>query len=202
MNMDSQPVSKVREEPFEGQPLAADPKMPAEKLLVFPDVRPEILSNCTFYNSTSFSGDEDDSRFCSPKFSQLVLTEPSKKFSTLLPLEYVDPSSLSEIEIRELVNAKMRRLDLFNSKIMLKEQSQLLRKYKITPNQIEQLERLQRHIRRWIMKRKFFQAIRMNDYVESRKNFLMLKRCMEKFDKRLRKDYNSYYESLLDMLLI
>ncbi len=183
-------------------PVSNEPKLPADKLQSFPDIGPNDLSNCTFYNSTSFSGDENDSQFLSSQFSQLLLTEPSKKTSEVLQPECLDPSSLSEIEIRELIDEKMRKLDLFNSRLMLREQNHIMKKYKISDAQLKLLSRLQNRIRSWIMKRKFLKAVRMNDFVENRKNFLMLKRCMEKFDKQSGRNYSRYYESLLDMLMI
>ncbi len=202
MNLAFLPTAQDTTDNLPSPPTPIDLAARDEKPEIIPDIGPEILSNCTFYNSTSFSGEENDSPFSSPQFSEILLTEQSKHTSTARKSAYIDPMSLSELEIRELVDKKMRRLDLFNSKILPKEQSQLMKKYKVTTAQLELLKRLQRRIRNWIMKRKFLKAMRMNDYVESRKNFLMLKRCMEKFDKKSSKEYNSYYESLLDLLLI
>lgn len=125
-------------------------------------------------------------------FSQ---TNPS-----LLTSDIHDPETLTDDQIQALIVLKMSQLDRYNNKLENKEANRLIRKYKLTPATIASIKKMQAVVRGWILKRKFFTALRMNSYIEHQKSMLKLKRCMERFDKRHKGGHFSfYYHTVVDV---
>ena len=111
-----------------------------------------------------------------------------------------DINNLNEQELKSIIEMKMSRLNKYNSRLENKIAYDLIKKYKLDDKTISSLKKLQGRIRCWVLKRKFFKALRMNQYIEHRKNYLRLKKCMEKFDNRYSSGYFSYYyRSVVDV---
>lgn len=94
-----------------------------------------------------------------------------------------DPENLSESQIQMIIEMKMQKLDKFNNILESKSVNALIKKYKLTQESIEKLKRLQARIRTWVLKRRFFRALRMNHYIEHRKNYLSLKKCVARYER-------------------
>ena len=173
------------------------PESPVTIATIFPD----LLSVFSIQDSQSMAIRNEAYTFANKNFSQ-VLTYQSTHTDNSSTND-VDVTHMTEDQIRELVQSKMQRLELYNSKLLCKDQSRLIKKYGLSSNQIHAICRLQKRIRAWILKKKFFRALRMNDYFEHSENVLMLKRCLARYEKRM--DIPSYdgslYEDMNDVLL-
>lgn len=71
---------------------------------------------------------------------------------------------------------------------------------KLTPSQVEAITKLQRRFRGFLVKRSFFKALRQNIYIEHKKNFLRLKKCIEMFDRKNRSIMSYFGDSVYDFL--
>ena len=106
-------------------------------------------------------------------------------------------SEYSEEEISEIIKQKMSKLEDYNSKIELHESKKLVTSYRLDEERLAKLCKLQSFIRRRIYKKKFFEAIRMNEYINHRKNYLRLKKSLEAYEKRqARGSFVSYYSKV------
>ncbi len=171
-------------------PTLKHPESPATIATSFP----ELLSVYSIQDSQSFAQRNDVYTFANKNFSQ-VLTTKSNQTESLSAFD-ADVTHMTEDQVQELVRSKMQRLELYNSKLLCKEHSRIIKKYKLSSNQVKVICRLQKRIRGWIFKKKFFRALRMNDYFEHGENVLMLKRCLARFEKRM--DIPTYDGSFYD----
>ena len=113
-------------------------------------------SDQTFHNSTSFSNLEiispESTRGVSAMFTNDGRESTFSRFSDM------DPAALSEMEIQSLIESKMRKMEMFNSRVASKEQIVIKKKYKLTEKHIPIITKLQKNIRPKIMKINFFKA--------------------------------------------
>ncbi len=154
----------------------------------------DLFSTDSLYESLPIAVRGDNLSSENSKFSQ-ILTERSNSKLQTFPYE-VDFSVQSDTDITELINRKMRKLDIFNSKILEKEESKIMKKFKVSPLQLQVLVKLQKRIRARFLKKKFLKATRLNNFIEYRENFQMLKRCLKRFEKR--HDLENSDQSLLE----
>lgn len=113
--------------------------------------------------------------------------EESQIMLTKNDLQYINPEDLSPDEIKVLVKKKMDLLSQKNPKKLL------IKKY-LKKVHIKAFIKFQRRIRSLILKKKFFQAIKMNHIIEQKSNYLILKRNIENFDNEIimKKSKNNY----------
>lgn len=127
--------------------------------------------------------------------------EPKKiEEPSFLTSEPIDPEQLTEEQVRCLVETKMKNLENFNNKLQKREELNVIKRYGLNEKTIEILTRFQKRFRGWILKKKFFQALRMNDYIEHKKNYLALKKSLQRFEKRHKeKPFSKYYDDNVDV---
>lgn len=141
------------------------------------------LQSVTAFSSLAMS---DDDR----SMLDMVMKTEDPSFLTSDPN---DPDHLNDEQIKQLVESKMRKLEKFNTKLERKEELALIMRYGIDSQTLDVLKRFQLRIRAWVMKRKFFKAVRMNEYIEHKKNYISLKKCVEKFDQQHKGDNFARY---------
>lgn len=115
---------------------------------------------------------------------QIVLNRQIKAEDPFfLTIDPNDPDLLTEDQIKKVIEAKMRHLDQFNKVLELREEISIIRHYNISPQTLRVLRNFQLKVRSSIMRRKFFDVLRMNAYIEQKRTYLSLKRCIEHFDR-------------------
>lgn len=72
----------------------------------------------------------------------------------------------------------MNKLEKFNAHLDKNASEKLVTKYKLKEEDIKKIVKVQQKIRQIIIKRNFFKVMRMNDYIEHRKNFVSLKKSL------------------------
>lgn len=161
----------------------------------------------------SFSSDDRESKGGFSQYSETKITgdctyndkfiqtpKIESKGRSLLTYDLTDPDNLSEIQLQILIELKMSQLDLFNSRLENKAAYALIKKYQLTQKTIDSVKKLQIIVRRWILKRKFFKALRMNQYIDHKKNYIKLKKCVERFDtKHQGESHAFYYRSVVNV---
>lgn len=106
----------------------------------------------------------------------------------------VKKKELTDKEVEAIIQQKMRKLDEYNTRIEESENKKLLRRYGMDKEKLNRLVKLQSFIRRWIYKKKFFQALRMNEYINHKKNYLKLKKSLDVYEaNRSKGSFVSYY---------
>ena len=100
---------------------------------------------------------------------------------------------LTDEQIKQLIEYKMKNLEKFNRRLENRDSMILIKKYNLSPATIEAIKKLQSRIRGWIMKKRFFKAMRMNQYIEQKRNYLLLKRCLDKFENNNRGGRHATY---------
>lgn len=118
---------------------------------------------------------------------------------SFLTIDHNDPEYLTDNQLQRLIELKMKQLDQFNSKLENRDVILLTKKYKLDSKRIELIRKLQLRIKFWIIKKKFFKAIRMNQYIEQKRNYLALKKSLTKFESRNKGGrYSDYYKSVVN----
>ena len=108
---------------------------------------------------------------------------------------------LSEVDLRRIVELKMSKLDQFNNRVMNKKEKLVYKKYNLTPRVLETLIRCQRRIRAYVMKRKFFRALRMNDILENKQCVLELGQSLKRYKRKMEDSKAPFYDGILDFIM-
>lgn len=103
-----------------------------------------------------------------------------------------DFSSLTESQIQLLVNQKMKKLEKYNRKLLLKDK-QMQPNFGLTISQIEAFSRFQRLIRSMILRKKFLRALRMDAEFEHKINYIKLKKSLKLYDNNRNTDFLARY---------
>lgn len=124
------------------------------------------------------------------------------------PSTYNDINNLTEDQIQEIIRNKMKLLDKYNETILKKKNSleyKWGRRFGVTarikrlqPRHVEAIVKLQQRFRGYLVKKSFFKAIKMNQYIEHKRNFMRLKRCIENFDKKNKSIVSYFGDSVYD----
>ena len=69
---------------------------------------------------------------------------------------------------------------------------------KVQPRHIKAFSKLQQRFRAYLIKKSFFKAIRMNQYLEHKRNFMKLKKCIEYFDRKNKSIVSYFGDSVYD----
>lgn len=111
-----------------------------------------------------------------------TMTSQSSQKPSLAPrVGEADLESLTEEQIRSLVEQKMRPLDAFNRKLEARDRKR--QPPKLSESQTSALVRFQRRFRELLIRKNFFKSLRMNDYLENKKSLAQLKKCLDRFQK-------------------
>lgn len=108
---------------------------------------------------------------------------PSGTGTSEKSLDLLDISKLSDAEIKDLVQRKMKKLDRYNTlleKRRLKLQALI---ELLSPRHLKAIEWFQKRCRGFLMRRKFMRALRMNDQFEQRKNYMRLKKSLKAYQE-------------------
>ena len=106
----------------------------------------------------------------------------------------------NEHEIQRIIDLKMSKMNLFNSMVMNKRQKAIFDKYGLNPRVLETLIQCQKRIRAYIMKLKFFRAIRMNNELENKQNCIELAKSIKKYKKKVQ-EMSKPRDGILDFIL-
>lgn len=68
----------------------------------------------------------------------------------------------------------------------------------LKPRDIKAFVKLQRRFRGYLVKKSFFKAIRMNQFIEHKRNFMRLKKCIEYFDRKNKSIVSYFGDSVMD----
>lgn len=129
--------------------------------------------------------------FCSVDKQLAEPSSPSAQNSAIFT-EKVDCSVLevdkmTPEEIRKLVEMKMRKMDAFNSKLEEREKAKpRIFGKSLAENQVSAIRKFQRRFRMYLVKKHFFKSLRMNDYLEHKKAFYKIKRCLDRLETEMR----------------
>ena len=82
-----------------------------------------------------------------------------------------------------LVDAKMKKLEKYNTRLEKRDERAIISKYSISNEDLDAIKRLQLRIRSWTVKRKFFAGLLAERRMQHKKNFLALKRSLDKFER-------------------
>ena len=69
---------------------------------------------------------------------------------------------------------------------------------KLQPKHIKAVEKFQKRFRAYLVKKSFFKALWMNKYIEHKRNFVRLKKCIENFDKQNSSIISYFGDSVYD----
>lgn len=120
--------------------------------------------------------------------------EPSEK-----SLDMMELSKLSDVEIKEIVQRKMKKLDRFNLLLEKKRLNAQGLTELLTQKHLRAIEWFQKRCRGFLMRRKFFLALRMNDMFEQKKNYMALKKSLKAYQDFVGKGGRSgMFESAFD----
>lgn len=118
---------------------------------------------------------------------------------SFLTSEPMDPENLTDEQIQKLIESKMNKLDKFNTKLQKRDELAIMTKYNLSELDVNKFKRLQIRIKGWFAKRRFFKSLKTNQYIEHKKNFLNLKRCLDKFDTENKGSRSvKYYKSAVN----
>lgn len=134
--------------------------------------------------------------------AETTITKPGAKNKrpSFLTNDYIDTEFLTDEQLQRLIDMKMQKLNVFNAKLEYREIVLLHKKYGLSRKHMEAIRKFQLRIRAWILKKKFFKVVRMNEYLEHRINYLTLKKCMKRFDSKNNDGkYANYYNSVVDI---
>lgn len=101
--------------------------------------------------------------------------------------------TLNEDDIQKIIAEKMKKMEDFNSRLEDKEEFKIIQKYKITKEKLDVIRRFQQRVRSIMIRKKFIKAVRMNKYLEHKKNYLKLKKCIQRFDKKHKGSISHFY---------
>lgn len=112
-----------------------------------------------------------------------------------------DNEDLNDEQIRKIIELKMSKLEKYNSLVMTKKEKHVYQKYRLTPSVLATLVRCQRRIRARAMRRKFFQALRMNDILETKQCSVELASSLQRYKRKLEDMKTPFYEGILDFIM-
>lgn len=69
---------------------------------------------------------------------------------------------------------------------------------KLQSRHVKAISKLQQRFRAYLVKKSFFKAIKMNQFIEHKRNFMRLKRCIENFDKKNKSIVSYFGDSVYD----
>ena len=136
-------------------------------------------------------------------FARKSVSEP-ENLSTISPeiaKSYQDVSNLSEFELRQIVEIKMSKMNLYDRLTLNKKEKTIFKKFNLSVRTLETIIRCQKRIRAFLMKRKFFRALRMNDLLENKQNCLELSKSLRRFKKKMEDLRAPFQEGILDFIL-
>ena len=129
-----------------------------------------------------------------------ILDQKKSKISNVSNASNIDSDNLTEEEIKRIIEIKMRKLERHNQALEKRDRKKL-KDIKLSERGDKALRRFQKRFRGYLIKKNFFKAIRMNDYIELKKNQLKLKKCLEKFDKKYSTFLNLNNNSVHDFFI-
>ena len=120
--------------------------------------------------------------------------------TSLLTSEVTEFEYFNDDQIKKMVSEKMKKMDLYNSKLENSKEWAIKRKYRLTDKDVKKVVRLQKWIKSYILRKKLTKALWMNRMIEHKSNYLKLKRCLEDFDRR-NKGYSGiiYYKKYVNV---
>ena len=136
-------------------------------------------------------------------FAKKSVSEP-ENMSTISPdisKSYQDVNNMSEYELRKIVEIKMSKMNLHDRLILNKREKIIFKKFNLNLRTLEIIIRCQKKIRSFLMKRKFFRALRMNDLLENKQNCLELSKSLRKFKKKIEDSRTPFHEGILDFIM-
>jgi len=108
-----------------------------------------------------------------------------------------DFSSLTENQIQQLVNQKMKKLEKYNRKLLLKDK-QAQPNFGLTVSQIDAFSRFQKFVRATILRKKFLRALRMDAEFEHKVNYIKLKKSLKLYDNNRNTDFLARYSLVVN----
>jgi hypothetical protein len=162
---------------------SSDPDIPSNKTILETGVNTpkEVLSS----TQSSFRRDT-------------MLSRDSKSGTGVID-SMTDFSTLTDDQIQSLVSQKMKRLEKYNRKLVLKDR-QSLPNFGLSFSQIEALTNFQKRIRAVILRKKFLRAVRMDKEFEQKMNYIKLKKSLKMFESARNTDFLAKYSQVLTIL--
>jgi hypothetical protein len=132
--------------------------------------------------------------------SRLVsLSFPSKHEISEKSLDLVELSTLSDTQIQEMVQRKMKKLDKYNSFLEKKDQKVEALCKLLSEGQVTAISSFQGRCRGLMIRRKCLMAIRMNDAFEQKKSYMSLKKSLKTYQDYLNGSGKGFYDSGIDV---
>lgn len=124
---------------------------------------------------------------------------PSRHEISEKSLDLVELSTLSDAQIQEMVQRKMKKLDKYNSFLEKKDlKIESLCKL-LTEEQVAALRGFQARCRGLLIRRKCLMAIRMNTAFEQKKSYMSLKKSLKTYQDFLNGNSRAFNDSAVDV---
>lgn len=141
---------------------------------------PQQLSTVSIMGTTRLPGTDLPS--VTQSTSRMALNSmPSRQETSERSLDWMELSTLTDAQIQELVQRKMKKLDRFNLFLEKKDLKVEGLSMLMSPAHLAALARFQVRCRELLMRRKSLLAIRMNDAFEQKKSYMSLKKSLKNF---------------------
>lgn len=124
---------------------------------------------------------------------------PSRQEISEKSLDMVELSTLSDAQIQEMVQRKMKKLDKYNSFLEKKDLKIEALCRLLSDEQVAALRGFQVRCRGLLIRRKCLMAIRMNDAFEQKKSYMSLKKSLKTYQDFLNGNSKVFQESAVDV---
>ena len=184
-------AKEIKDNPFKCYSFREDEqiKTPIKNLLN------EVTDSNRSVMNTTLNNTPNDFGSFNQESMRPVTSSVSKTDLSFKSFDTNDFLSMNDSQIKELVDRKMKKLENYNDVLEKRYLKTTALVGLLSERHLQAIVIFQKRLRGMVLKKKFFKALRMNDFFEQKKNYLKLKKSVSVYQERRK-------EGLVDMFMI